>query len=238
MTLDHNYNIEAAQLALKIKFLYLNFVYENFRAARENLKKVGKMSGYKSDEDKPVKRVKKSKINCGSKRAGPNILVTGTPGTGKSTLCRRLVDGNTLKWINVGDFATQAGCLGEWDERYDCHELDEDKLIDELEDIMAEGNVVVEHHVTDIFPERWFDAVFVLRTSNTQLYDRLKQRNYNAKKLEDNVQCEIFQTILDEAQESYKPEIVHQLFSNQNEEIETNALNILHWVQQWKKDNH
>merc|ERR1712156_161251 len=121
-------------------------VYENFRAARENLKKVGKMSGYKSDEDhedKPVKRVKKSKINCRSKRAGPNILVTGTPGTGKSTLCRRLVDGNTLKWINVGDFATQAGCLGEWDERYDCHELDEDKLIDELEDIMAEGNVGV-----------------------------------------------------------------------------------------------
>ena len=81
-----------------------------------------------SDEDKPVKRVKKTKINL-SKRVRPNILVTGTPGTGKSTLCRRLVDCSGLRWINVGDFATQAGCLGEWDERYNCHELDEDKLI-------------------------------------------------------------------------------------------------------------
>merc|ERR1712241_1475471 len=197
----------------------------------------GKMSGYKSDEAKPAKRVKKSKINCGSKRAGPNILVTGTPGTGKSTLCRRLVDGNTLKWINVGDFATQAGCLGEWDERYDCHELDEDKLIDELEDIMAEGNVVVEHHVTDIFPERWFDAVFVLRTDNTQIFDRLKTRNYNQKKLDDNVQCEIFQTILDEARESYKPEIVHEIRSDVLEDVETNANNISLWIDHWISNN-
>ena len=86
--------------------------------------------------------------------------------------------------------------LGDWDSQYECHDIDEDKLIDDLEDTMAEGNVIIEHHVTDIFPERWFDCVFVLRTENTQLFDRLKTRQYNEKKLEDNVQCEIFQMLL------------------------------------------
>ena len=188
-----------------------------------------------SDEEAlPVKRVKKTKRSV-SKRVAPNILITGTPGTGKSTLCQRLTESAGVRWINVGDFAKKNGCLGDWDERYECHELDEDKLIDELEDVMAEGNVIVEHHVTDIFPERWFDSVFVLRTDNTKLYDRLQQRGYNDKKLQDNLQCEIFQTILDEAEESYKPEIVHQLSSNESEDIEKNALHISQWIQKFKE---
>ena len=55
-----------------------------------------------------------------------------------------------------------------------------------------------------MFPERWFDLVLVLRCSNTLLYDRLQARQYSGRKLEENVQAEIFQTILDEARESYR----------------------------------
>ena len=189
-----------------------------------------------ADSDgQPKKRVKKTTKN--STRVRPNILITGTPGTGKSTLCKKLVTCAQVKWINVGEFAKENNCLGVWDSRYECHELDEDKVVDELEDVMAEGNIVIEHHVTDIFPERWFDAVFVLRTDNTKLYDRLKKRDYNETKVEENVQCEIFQTILDEAQESYKPEIVHELRSDEPAEIESNAFNIKLWIEQWVKDN-
>ena len=55
-----------------------------------------------------------------------------------------------------------------------------------------------------MFPERWFDLVLVLRCNNTILYDRLQSRQYSGRKLEENVQAEIFQTILDEAKESYR----------------------------------
>jgi len=41
---------------------------------------------------------------------------------------------------------------------------------------MSVGGNIVEYHGCDFFPERWFDAVFVLRTDNTLLYDRLQQR--------------------------------------------------------------
>ena len=43
-----------------------------------------------------------------------------------------------------------------------------------------------------------------------------------------------FQTILDEAQESYKPEIVFELSSNSPDEMETNLNKIQDWVKQWK----
>ena len=54
------------------------------------------------------------------------------------------------------------------------------QVIDELEDTVSAGGTIVEYHGCDFFPERWFDAVFVLRTDNTILYDRLQLRyNYS-----------------------------------------------------------
>ena len=50
------------------------------------------------------------------------------------------------------------------------------QVVDELEDQMCEGGNIVDYHGCDFFPERWFDIVFVLRTNNTLLYDRLKQK--------------------------------------------------------------
>jgi hypothetical protein len=41
---------------------------------------------------------------------------------------------------------------------------------------MEEGGKVVDYHGCDFFPKRWFDIVFVLRTDNTVLYDRLSAR--------------------------------------------------------------
>jgi adenylate kinase len=49
------------------------------------------------------------------------------------------------------------------------------------------------------------------------------------------VQCEIFQTILEEAQGAYKPDIVHELPSNTPDDMEENLDKITAWVEEWKK---
>ncbi|XP_018332689.1 adenylate kinase isoenzyme 6 [Agrilus planipennis] len=168
-----------------------------------------------------------------AKRIAPNILVTGTPGVGKSTLCQKLVELTGLRWIEISKVAKENECIEEWDHEYQCGVLDEDKLMDGLEDTMANGGNIVDYHSCEFFPERWFDIVFVLRVDNTILYDRLTSRGYIGRKLEDNIDCEIFQTILEEAQSSYKKEIVHELQNRNLEDLENNLQRICLWLQQW-----
>lgn len=45
-----------------------------------------------------------------------------------------------------------------------------------MEGMMAKGGNIVDYHGCEFFPERWFDGVFVIRTNNTFLYDRLNAR--------------------------------------------------------------
>ncbi len=61
------------------------------------------------------------------------------------------------------------------DDRYD---MDEDAVLDELEEMQAEGGLVVDHHGSDFFPERWFSLVVVLRASPALIKARLMQRGY------------------------------------------------------------
>ncbi|KAJ8304414.1 hypothetical protein KUTeg_017997 [Tegillarca granosa] len=107
---------------------------------------------------------------------GPNVLITGTPGTGKSTIGTELATRTGLKYINIGDLAKEEELYEGYDEEYQCPILNEDRVIDELEDTMSLGGNIVDYHSCEFFPERWFDIVFVLRTDNSLLYDRLQNR--------------------------------------------------------------
>ncbi|CAH8551573.1 unnamed protein product [Heterobilharzia americana] len=140
-------------------------------------------------------------------RTLPNILITGTPGTGKTTVSKEVSERSSLSYISINDVAKEGELYHGYDEVNQCHILDEDRIIDELEDAMSSGGQIVDYHSCDFFPERWFDAVFVLRTDNTILYPRLTSRGYSADKVSDLIHCEIVQVILDEARESYNPKL-------------------------------
>ena len=61
-------------------------------------------------------------------RKQPNILVTGTPGTGKTTTCQQIIDATGFTHINVGDWVKQHELHSGWDEEHDCYIIDEDKV--------------------------------------------------------------------------------------------------------------
>ncbi|CAH9076740.1 unnamed protein product, partial [Cuscuta europaea] len=139
-----------------------------------------------------------------SRRQRPNILMTGTPGTGKTTTASALADAAQLRHINIGDLVKVKNLHDGWDDELDCFIINEDLVCDELEDMMEQGGNIIDYHGCDFFPERWFDRVVVLQTENSVLYDRLKQRGYSDAKLKNNIECEIFQVLLEEAKESYR----------------------------------
>jgi len=179
----------------------------------------------------------------GPARKRPNILITGTPGTGKTSTASILGEQiDFLQHVNVGDLIKEHKCYEGRDEDLDTNILDEDKLLDLLEGILdkaaEEGKgVVIDFHMPVIFPERWFDLVLVLRTRTELLFDRLVARGYNEKKRDENVQAEIMQVILDEARDGYAQEIVHEVESNSLEDMEQNIQRVKTWCTQWIEDN-
>ena len=58
------------------------------------------------------------------------------------------------------------------------------------------------------------------------------------KKIQENNESEIMQTVLDEARESYASEIIVELQSENTEELESNVGRIVAWIEAWQKNNH
>lgn len=182
------------------------------------------------------------------RRYSPNIIVTGTPGCGKSSHSQCLVDqlNQTLfqegtvyhfKHFNISEVAKERDCIESYDKKRDTHVVNEDKLLDSLEPDLRSGGVIVDWHCCDIFPERLIDLVIVLKTDNSKLYDRLQKRNYKESKIQENLDCEIMQVILGEARDAYIPEIVIELESDTAEQMDENVDRITSWVKNWIQDH-
>jgi adenylate kinase len=57
---------------------------------------------------------------------GPNFLVTGTPGTGKTATCSLLASLTKLKHVNVGDLVKEKELHEGWDDELQCFIVNED----------------------------------------------------------------------------------------------------------------
>lgn len=146
----------------------------------------------------------------------------------------------SYRLVSVGELAKEKNLYEDYDDVYDCHVLDEDALIQEMKGDMEspDGGVIVEYHGADLFPSSWFDAVYVLRTDNTILHERLTSRGYSEKKVTENVECEIFQVILDEVMESFDRDIVTEFPSNSQGDQEKNTKMIRLFIEEMEKDGY
>lgn len=130
------------------------------------------------------------------------FALTGTPGTGKSTLSAEL----RLRGYDAVDgkaFIKEHGLLGEYDEERDTYEVDLDALNDALDPLRdAEHPVVLDSHLSHFMDSR---GIIVLRCSPSVLAERLRARGYSEDKVRENVQAEILDEILCEASESDIP---------------------------------
>lgn len=60
------------------------------------------------------------------RRLRPNVLVTGTPGTGKTTTSSLLADATGMHHFNISDLSREKGLHDGWDDELDCHVINED----------------------------------------------------------------------------------------------------------------
>ncbi|KAH9813756.1 AAA domain-containing protein [Melampsora americana] len=173
----------------------------------------------------------------------PNILITGTPGTGKTTHCDLLISSNptshNFTLINIGEFVKENECHQGWDEDWKSFIVDDDKLLDSLESHLTspKGGIILDWHSSSLFPETWFDLIIVLRTPHTQLWDRLERRGYGLEKIQENNMAEIMGECWNEAISNFDPQLVIELQSDQIDSIEENVNRIHTWIENWIKDH-
>lgn len=77
----------------------------------------------------------------------PNILITGTPGVGKSTFAKILSELETkLTHYNIGELITKHKLYKNWNDKYNLPEFDDDLVIDFLEPLIQKGGCIIDFH--------------------------------------------------------------------------------------------
>ncbi|MDD5147851.1 MAG: AAA family ATPase [Candidatus ainarchaeum sp.] len=117
------------------------------------------------------------------------IIITGTPGTGKSTLALLLGKKLGCKVVNERDFCRKRK-IGRFDRRLQELIVPLGRMQKEMNKLLArEKNIILEGHL--LCEARLnSDIVILLRTSPDLLEERLRSRRYPEFKIQDNVLCE------------------------------------------------
>lgn len=124
------------------------------------------------------------------------IIITGVPGTGKTTVSKILSEKLNIPHIDVNDIIekNKSLILG-FDEERNSKIIDEKKLGIILEKYAG----IIESHLSHFVSPEGIDYCFVLRCSSAVLSKRLSMRNYSKKKIEENIEAEIMNICGDEA---------------------------------------
>jgi adenylate kinase len=162
----------------------------------------------------------------------PNILITGTPGVGKTSLSILLTDhlnelltnsnifsNKRFNYLNVGQLILDKKLYTEWNQEFNVPEFDEDATMDALEPLIEEGGCILDFHSAYFIPNDCVNLVVLLRCDNTILYDRLKARGYSEKKIKENIECEIMEVTADDVKDNFPIDKIIELPNEQNDDM-------------------
>ncbi len=143
-----------------------------------------------------MKKTAKSKVT----------IVTGTPGTGKTTVAKKHAEKNKAVYIDVNEVIKKEKLAKSYDKKRKAKIIDIKKLNTVLIKIVKEAqkkniSLIIDSHLSHYLPTKWVDMCIVTKTSLKKLKARLQKRGYSKAKIRENMDCEIFDICLMEAKE-------------------------------------
>ena len=131
------------------------------------------------------------------------VFITGTPGTGKSSLAAAIGDRFSIPVFNVGVKAKVMGFVESRDEERDADIVDEvcvERIAQAIE--RKHDDFVLEGHMAHFAKPREA-AILICATCPIEvLKERLVERGYGEPKVRENLDAEIFQACRTEAEEA------------------------------------
>jgi len=130
------------------------------------------------------------------------IAISGSPGTGKSTLAKILVKKLGLDRLELHKYYQKISTS--YDKKKQSYVIDYKKferLVEEKRKEAKKG-LIIDSHISHQLPKRLVNRCIILTCSDLKkLEARLKRRKYSKKKIRENLDAEIFQICLMEAKE-------------------------------------
>ena len=128
------------------------------------------------------------------------IAVSGTPGTGKTRLAKSFVK---KRFVYV-DLKNIKGISSGYDKKRKCRIIDTTIMVKKIIELIKknpEKSFVFDSHLSHYIPKKYVDLCIITKCSLKTLQKRLVKRGYSKKKIQENLQSEIFDICLNEAKE-------------------------------------
>ena len=127
------------------------------------------------------------------------ILVTGTPGVGKTSISRLLASKLDAVYISLGELVERERLITGVDKARGTLIADADRVSKRVQEIIksSECDVIVDgHYAVDVVPTKDVHMVFVLRRDPSELKSVMENRGFKEKKLWENLAAEILDVCL------------------------------------------
>lgn len=137
------------------------------------------------------------------------IALTGTPGTGKTSISKVLQE-KGFEVVDLNRIACEKDFLIGTDKKRDSKIVDIDKINRYIEkNYIGKDVVIVEGHISHLL--KIVDKVIILRCHPKQLEKNLSKRRWKKKKINENVEAEILDVILCEAVDQHPEENIFEI---------------------------
>ncbi|MBI2657119.1 AAA family ATPase [Candidatus Woesearchaeota archaeon] len=134
------------------------------------------------------------------------ICVTGTPGTGKTTLAKKLAKKLNFYYLDVNKLISKYRLSEGYDRKRKAKIVDIKKLnkhlikyIKNTRELNKFKGIIIDSHLSHCLPRKYADFCIAAKCGINELGKRLKKRGYSKSKITENLQAEIFDVCYNEA---------------------------------------
>lgn len=131
------------------------------------------------------------------------IIITGTPGTGKTIIAKKIAKEKNAKYIDVNKIIVKYNLREKYDRKRRTWVVDVNKLNKILIDLINKNKkrLVIDSHLSHYLPKKYVGLCIVTKCDLKVLKKRLEKRGYIKSKIRENMDAEIFDVCLNEAKE-------------------------------------